>query len=114
MFNDKCPYILNLFINELLSEEETKRIIYTINDMIEEKEIEKRLTLFGTNITMRWSLINHSNLLQYYAIDSSGLLSDEGVYEHTKQVLNDVRQIVGKNKFSFIITKPLTRKLCMM
>lgn len=112
-FQDNIPYILNLFLDEHLTESEKNNIMKTIYDSIHEKEIEKNL--YGcTKFVMKWNVFNETNLLQYYGYDRSKLLSNEGLHEHTKMILNDVREIVGKNKFSFIITKPLTKKVCMI
>lgn len=107
-----CPYILNIFIDEQLNESEQTMIVSTIYERINEKEIEKNIA--GSIISIKWSVANEINLLQYYTKDSSELLSDQGIHEHTKQVLNDIREIIGKHKISFIITKPLTKQVCMI
>lgn len=103
--------ILNLFIDENLSENEQNLIISTIYDMIHDKEIEKDIC--GRNLGIKWRVLDEKNLLQYYT-HSSELLADEGIHMHTQKVLNDIREIVGKNKFSFIITKSITKKVCMI
>jgi len=105
-------YILNVFINEELSETEKNTIILTIYNMLNDKDINKNLS--GTPISIKWRVSNEKDLLHYYTDGIGGILSDNAINEHTKKVMNDICKIVDKNKFSYILTKPLTKKICIM
>ncbi len=41
-------------------------------------------------------------------------LSDKGIYAHTKLLLNDIKKIRNSDKFDIIISKPLTKSICIM
>ena len=110
-YYDHFLYILSLFINENLNQSEKNTIISTIYDKINGELIKKRV--FGANVEIKWRIEDKNDLLHYYT-NIYGTISDEGIFEHTKQVLSDVREIVGENKFSFIITKPITKNVCML
>ena len=107
-------HILNVIIDENLPEEEKLQISETIYDIINEKRIIKRIN--NREIHLMWRLFplaSSSEIIQYYT-DGNGILEDIGVWEHTKLVLNDIRTVIDKDKFSFMLTKPLTVKHCMM
>jgi hypothetical protein len=106
----KCQYIITFFIDKGLSETEQNNITNTIYNMLDGNPIVKNLS--GTNITIKWMSTNLTNL-QYYT-ESCEFLSDEGVFEHTTQVVNDIKEIIDITNFSYIITKPISKKLCMI
>jgi hypothetical protein len=103
-------HILNIFINDELDETEKNIVISTIYDTIDGKKIVKNIRDICFQII--WRVPDETNLLQYYT--NGFIMSDEAVHEHTKMVMNNIRQIIGKDKFSFMITKPITKKICIM
>jgi hypothetical protein len=102
-------HILNIFVNEDLCENDKNTIMSTICDMLNDKEIY----IFNIHILLKWRVSNEKDLLHYYT-DGCGMLGDKAVQEHTKMVLNDITEIIGKDKFSFTITKPLTKRICII
>jgi hypothetical protein len=80
--------------------------------MLNDKHINKNLS--GTPISIKWRVSSEKDLLHYYTDGIGGILSDNAVNEHTKKIINDIYINVDKNKFSYIVTKPLTKKICIM
>lgn len=105
-------HILNIFINEDLCETEKNTIISSIYDTLNDKQIVK--IILETPVPLKWRVSNETDLLHYVTNGYYSLLGDKAIQEHTTLVLNDIRQIIGKDKFSFIITKPLTKSICIM
>ena len=95
-------HILNIkIVDESLSEDEKRIILFDIYDLINEKDIKKNIS--NTIISIKWRVYDESDLLHYFT-DSNGILSDKEVYEHTKLLLNNIKTITGaKNSDKFII-----------
>ena len=107
MYGD-FSHILNIKIDNHLSEDEKKQILLDIHDLISEKDIIKNIS--NTNISVKWRTID----LYYYFTDGNGILSDKGIYEHTKVLLNDIKKIRNSDKFNITLSKPLTKSICIM
>jgi hypothetical protein len=101
-------HIINIEIDKCLSEDETKQILLDIHDLISEKEIIKNIS--NTNIVVKWRTID----FYHYFTGGDGLLSDKGIYEHTKLLLNDIKNIRNSDKINIILSKPLTKSICIM
>ena len=107
-------HILNIKIDNSLSEDEKRIILFDIYDLINEKDIKKNIS--NTIISIKWRVYDESNLLHYFT-DSNGILSDKEVYEHTKLLLNNIKTITGaknSDKFIIILSKPLTKPVCLI
>ena len=107
-------HILNIKIDKSLSEDEKRIILFDIYDLINEKEIKKNIS--NTIISIKWRVYDESDLLHYFT-DSNGILSDKKVYEHTKLLLNNIKTITGaknSDKFIIILSKPLTKLVCLI
>ena len=107
-------HILNIKIDNSLSEDEKRIILFDIYDLINEKEIKKNIS--NTIISIKWRVYDESDLLNYFT-DSNGILSDKEVYEHTKLLLNNIKTITGaknSDKFIIILSKPLTKPVCLI
>ena len=104
-------YILNININNELCESEIITITSTIHDILNEKQIIKNI--YGTDFPVIWRVSNENDLLHYYTNGCGFIMSDNAIHLHTKMVLNDIRQLINKDKFSFMVTKPLTKKICI-
>jgi hypothetical protein len=106
-------HILNIKIDKSLSEDEKRIILFDIYDLINEKDIKKNIS--KTVISIKWRVYDESDLLHYFT--DSGILSDKEVYEHTKLLLNNIKTITGaknSDKFIIILSKPLTKPLCVI
>ena len=101
-------HILNIEIDKCLNEDEKKQILLDINDLISEKEIIKNISKM--NICVKWRTID----LYHYFTDGNGILGDKAIYEHTKLLLNDIKNIRNSNKINIILSKPLTKSICIM
>ena len=101
-------HILNIEMDKCLSEDEKKQILLDIHDLISEKEIIKNIS--NTNIGLKWRTID----FYHYFTDGNGILSDKGIYEHTKLLLNDIKNIRNSDKINIILSKPLTKDICIM
>ena len=107
-------HILNIKIDKSLSEDEKRIILFDIYDLINEKEIKKNIS--NKIISIKWRVYDESDLLHYFT-DSNGILSDKEVYEHTKLLLNNIKTITGaknSDKFIIILSKPLTKPVCLI
>ena len=107
-------HILNIKIDKNLSEDEKRIILFDIYDLINEKEIKKNIS--NTIISIKWRVYDESNLLHYFT-DSNDILSDKEVYEHTKLLLNNIKTITGaknSDKFIIILSKPITKLVCLI
>jgi hypothetical protein len=91
-----------------LTKDEITQILLDIHDLISEKEIIKNIS--NMNIGVKWRTID----FYHYFTDGNGILSDKGIYEHTKLLLNDIKQIRNSDKFNIIVSKPLTKSICIM
>jgi hypothetical protein len=106
-------HILNIKLDKSLSEDEKRIILFDIYDLINEKDIKKNIS--NTVISITWRVYDESDLLHYFT--DSGILSDKEVYEHTKLLLNNIKTITGaknSDKFIIILSKPLTKPLCVI
>ena len=106
-------HILNIKLDKSLSEDEKRIILFDIYDLINEKDIKKNIS--NTVISITWRVYDESDLLHYFT--DSGILSDKVVYEHTKLLLNNIKTITGaknSDKFIIILSKPLTKPVCLI
>ena len=78
----------------------------TIYDTLNEKKIVK--TIYDTDFPVIWRVSNKNDLLHYYTNGCGFIMSDNAIYLHTEMILNDIRNMISKNKFNFMITKPIT------
>jgi len=95
-------YILNIKINNSLSKDEKNTILHSIYDFINEKNISKNIS--NTDITVKWRVYDENDLLHYYT-NTNDILSDKGVYEHTKLLLNDIKQIKNSDNINIVLSK---------
>lgn len=86
MYGD-FSHILNIKMDKGLTEDEKKQILLDIHNLISEKEIIKNIS--GMNIGVTWRTID----FYHYFTDGNGILSDKGIYEHTKLLLNDIKKL---------------------
>jgi hypothetical protein len=104
-------YILTIDIVESLSQDDKNIILYDIYNFINDKYIKKHIS--NTDISIKWRVYDNTDLLHYYT-DANAILSDKGIYEHTKLLLNDFKKINNSDKFKIHITKPLTKSISIM
>ena len=102
---------LNIEIDERICEDEKNIILYDIFNLINEKYIKKHIS--NTDISIKWRVYDNTDLLHYYT-DGDGILSDKGVNEHTKLLLNDLNKIKNSDKFNIRLSKPLSKSICIM
>ena len=107
MYGD-FSHILNIKIDNRLSQDEKKQIVLDIHDLISEKDIIKNIS--NMNISVKWRTID----FYHYFTDGNGILSDKGIYEHSKLLLNDIKNIRNSDKINIILSKPLTKSICIM
>ena len=88
-------YVLHLTINDSLNDTEQKEIIDTVyNEIIEIKQI-------------KWKQLD----VKHYYTDTH--CTENEVKEHTKMLLDTVIKTIPNDKFNFMLTKPITDKLCV-
>ena len=107
-------HVLNIKIDKSVSEDEKRIILFDIYDLINEKDIKKNIS--NTIISIKWRVYDENDLLHYFT-DSNGILSDKEVYEHTMLLLNNIKTITGaknSDKFIIILSKPLTKPVCLI
>ena len=104
-------HILNIEIDNSVSEDEKHIILYDIYDLINEKNITKKIS--SMNIIINWRVYDNSDLLHYYT-GGDGILGDVAIYEHTKLLLNDINKVTNGDKFKIYLSKPLTTSICIM
>ena len=104
-------HILNIEIDKSVSEDEKNIILYDIYDLINEKDITKKISRM--NIIINWRVYDNSDLLHYYT-GGDGILGDVAIYEHTKLLLNDINKVTNSDKVKIYISKPLTKPICIM
>lgn len=104
-------YILNIEFDHTLGYDEKNIILYDIYNFINDKYITKNI--FNTDISIKWRVYDNTHLEHYYT-DANEILSDKGVYEHTKLLVNDFQKIKNSHKFKIYITKPLTKYISIM
>ena len=105
-------HILNIEIDESLSEDEKNIILYDIFNLINEKHIKKQI-LNNIDISIKWRVYDETDLLHYYT-DGNGIFADRAINEHTKLLLNDINKIKNSDKFKIYLSKPLTKCICIM
>lgn len=103
-------HILNIEIDNSVSEDEKNIILYDIYDLINEKDITKKIS--NMNIIMKWRAYDNSNLLHYYT-GGDGILGDVAIFEHTKLLLNDINKVTTGDKLKIYLSKPLTTSICI-
>lgn len=104
-------HILNIEIDNSVSEDEKHIILYDIYDLINEKDITKKIARM--NIIINWRVYDNSDLLHYYT-GGDGILGDVAIYEHTKLLLNDINKVTTGDKFKIYLSKPLTTSICLL
>lgn len=104
-------HIIQVELDENLSEDEKNIILSKIYDLINEKDIEKKIS--DINICLKWRAYDETHLLNYYT-DCHGIFGDKGIHEHTKLLLNDIKKIINSDKFDISLTKLLTKSICIM
>lgn len=100
-------HILNIEIDKGLSKEEEEQLISDIYYLINDREIKKNIS--NTNIGVTWRTID----FYHYYTNGNGILSDKGIYEHTKLLLDDIHQVRNSDKMNITLSKPLTRSICI-
>jgi hypothetical protein len=107
---ENIDYILNVLIRETVPDNDKDQILSTIYDAIHDKIIVKNPR--HTPIQIRWYVTSNKSLTHYYCINE-GMFSDIALYEHTRMLLDDIHQRIGReisrDKYDLIVTKPLTR-----
>lgn len=102
-------HVLNIKIDNRLSEDEKEQIVLDIHNLISEKDIIKNIS--NMNISVKWRTID----FYHYFTDGNGILSDKGIYEHTKLLLlNDIKTLKNSDKINIILSKPLTKSICII
>lgn len=101
-------HILNIFINDDLDYMERDTIRSTIYEFINDKQINQKI--LGHNIPIKWKVSNNNKSLLKFYTNVNGLLGDASVLKHTNLLLTDIRQIINKDKFSILVTKPITHE----
>jgi hypothetical protein len=104
-------HILNIEIDNSVSEDEKHIILYDIYDLINEKDITKKIARM--NIIINWRVYDDSDLLHYYT-GGDGILGDVAIYEHTKLLLNDINKVTTGDKVKIYLSKPLTTSICVV
>jgi len=104
-------HILTIEIDKCLNEDEKNTILSDIYELINEKKITKNIS--NIDIQLKWRVYDENDLLHYYT-DSNGIFSDKGIYEHTKLLLNDIKNLRNSDKSNIILSKPLTKSICIM
>ncbi len=104
-------HILNIKMDNSLNEDETNKILNDIFVLINEKDIQKYTSNMDINI--KWRVYDNTDLLHYYT-DGNGILGDRAIYEHTNLLLKDIQKIKNSDKFKIILSKPLTKSICIM
>lgn len=104
-------HILNIEIDKSVSEDEKHIILYDIYDLINEKDITKKIARM--NIIINWRVYDDSDLLHYYT-GGDGILGDVAIYEHTKLLVNDINKVTTGDKVKIYLSKPLTTSICIL
>ena len=104
-------HILTIKLDNSLNEDEKNIILHDIKGVINEKDIQKHIS--NMNITIKWRVYDNTDLLHYYT-DGNGILGDRAIYEHTNLLLKDIQKIKNSDKFKIILSKPLTKSICIM
>ena len=102
---------LNIEVDKSVSEDEKNIILYDIYDLINEKDITKKISRM--NIIINWRVYDDSDLLHYYT-GGDGILGDVAIYEHTKLLLNDINKVTTGDKVKIYLSKPLTTSVCVL
>jgi hypothetical protein len=105
-------HILHIFVNNKLCDIEKNIIISSIYDKLNEKQIIKNI--LGIDFLLIWKVSEDNDLLHYYTNGNGLIMSDKSVYLHIKLVLSEIKETIGKDKFSFTITRPITEKVCII
>ena len=104
-------HILTIKFKNSLSQDEKNTILHNIYDFMNEKNINKNIS--NTVISVKWRVYDETDLLHYYT-DGNDILSDKGVYEHTKILLNDLKQLKNGNSIDIVLSKPVTKSICII
>jgi hypothetical protein len=104
-------HILKIYVDDNVIEPERSNILTAIYELLHDKVIIKHIR--GTDIPLKWRTADESHLFHYYTDGHEGMISDEGIRQHSSMLLKDIRETVGRDKVSILITKPLTQNICM-
>ncbi len=104
-------HILSIEIDESLNIDEKNTILQDIYDLINEKDISKNMS--NMNISVTWRVYDETDLYHYYT-NGNGILSDKGINEHTKLLLNDIRKIKNSDKCNILLNKPITKSISII
>jgi hypothetical protein len=105
-------HILQIFIDDQVFEPERTQILHTLHKLLHDVEITK--TIMGTPVPIKWRTADDTDLFHYYTDGHNGMFNDEGIRRHSSMLLKDIREAVGRDKVSILITKPLTKKVVLM
>jgi len=101
-------HILNIDVNHELCETEKNTILNTIYDKIHDKRIVKDVHCM--NIPIKWLRCNETDLFDYYT-DGGYIFGNKVLREHTRLVFNDIQQIINKDNFNIILTRPVSKTI---
>jgi len=104
-------HILTIKCKNSLSEDDKNITLRNIYEFINEKNINKNIS--NMDISLKWRVYDETDLLHYYT-DGNGILSDKGVYEHTKLLITDIKKLKNGNNIDIVLSKPLTKSICIM
>ena len=104
-------HILTIKLKNSLSQDDKNTILHNIYGFMNEKNINKNIS--NSDISIKWRVYDETDLLHYYT-DGNGILSDKGVYEHTKLLFNDIKKLKNGNNIDIVLSKPLTKSVCIM
>ena len=104
-------YVLNIELENGISNDEKSVVLSTIYDLINEQDVEK--DILNTNVRIKWRVYDTTDLYHYYT-DAYNIFGDKAVHEHTKLLCNDIKQIINCNKIKIYVTKPLTKSICII
>ena len=103
-------HILTIDIDKELCDDDKNEVESIIYDTINNKVIIKNV--LNMNVPIKWIVSNSNDLLTYHT-DVKGMLGDTAVHEHTQILLNDIKKTMDIHKFNFIVSKPLTKQICL-
>ena len=101
-------HILTINISNTLCDDKKNIIIDTIHDMINDKNIIKNISKI--DMMINWKATNKNDLL-HYSTNLGNIIGHRAVQEHTRLIFDDISKIINIDKFTFIITKPLIKKI---
>jgi len=104
-------HILNIEIDKSVSEDEQNKILCDIYELINEKNINKKIS--NMNVIIKWRVYDNSDLLHYYT-GGDCILGDVAIFEHAKLLLHDIHKIKNGDNIKIHLSKPLSKYICMV